>query len=150
MKITTAYYNNAFWNTMRGKGESRAELNEGSVGGGDYIIPSDFNEKYLKTMEKENVFRRLATVVDTSSAEGKIHAVTSIGMSAWVSEMVAIPESTDNFKQIPVDSYKLASLSRIKENFVSDYNFDIQSYLQNEFARRFGRAEENGDRKRVV
>lgn len=143
MKITTAYYNNAFWNTMRGKGESKAELNEGSVGGGDYIIPSDFNEKYLKTMEKENVFRRLATVVDTSSAEGKIHAVTSIGMSAWVSEMVAIPESTDNFKQIPVDSYKLASLSRIKENFVSDYNFDIQSYLQNEFARRFGRAEEN-------
>lgn len=55
--------------------------------------------------------------------------------------MMAIPESADGFQQFTVDSYKLASLSRIKEIFVSDSHFNLESYLENEFARRFGRSE---------
>lgn len=141
---TTSIYNYAFWNDMRGKQITKAEMKEGSDNSGGYILPSDFNDKYLKALEKENVFRRLATVVDTTSAEGKIHAVTSTGAASWVKAMVPIPESAaDSFKRFTVNSYKLASIAKIKLNFIEDNNFNLESYLENQFSRRFGRSEEN-------
>lgn len=42
-----------------------------------------------------------------------------------------------------MNSYKLASLTRLKHTLVTDNEFDIKRYLRNEFARRFGREEEN-------
>lgn len=140
---TTTFYNKAFWNSVRGENVPMSDIEEGSDNSGGYVLPSEFNDKYLKALKKENLFRRLATVVDTSSAEGKIHAVTSIGTAEWIKPMMAIPESVDSFKQFTVDSYKLASLSRIKDSLVQDKNFNLEAYLENEFARRFGRSEEN-------
>jgi HK97 family phage major capsid protein len=57
--------------------------------------------------------------------------------------MTTIPESADGFKQIAANSYKLAAISKIKNSFVGDNNFNIEAYLENEFSRRFGRAEED-------
>ena len=145
---TTTIYNHAFWNAMRGKKGAYNDMNEGKESDG-YIVPTEFNEKYQKALEKENLFRRLATVVNTTSKDGTIHAVASTGVAEWVNESVAFPESADTFRQFPVSSYKLASLSKIKEHFVNDNDFNLEGYLENEFARRFGRSEEsafiNGD-----
>ena len=48
-----------------------------------------------------------------------------------------------------MDAYKLATLTRLKNTFVKDTKFNLEGYLRNEFAERFGRAEEdafvNGD-----
>jgi HK97 family phage major capsid protein len=139
---TTSLYNKTFWNVIRGNQPISAEMNEGADNAGGYITPMEFNDKYSKALEKENVFRRLGTVVHTTSSEGTIHAVSSTGTAEWVNEMIAIPESTDTFAQFPIKSNKLASLTRIKEQFVKDNNFDLERYLQNEFSRRFGRSEE--------
>jgi len=140
---TTTIYNNAFWNTMRGKHDRPTDLNEGGNDSSGYIVPSEFNDKYTRALEKENIFRRLGTVVNTNTREGTINVITSIGTAEWLRGMTAIPESADGFKQIPVDSYKLAALSRIKNNFINDNNFNLEGYLENEFSRRFGRVEEN-------
>lgn len=145
---TTTIYNHAFWNAMRGKKGAYNDMNEGKESDG-YIVPTEFNEKYQKALEKENLFRRLATVVHTTSKDGTIHAVASTGVAEWVNESVAFPESADTFRQFPVSSYKLASLSKIKEHFVKDNDFNLEGYLENEFVRRFGRSKEsafiNGD-----
>jgi HK97 family phage major capsid protein len=117
-------------------------MREGGNSSG-YVDPSDFNDKYLKTLEKENVFWRLATTIDSSSSEGTIKVITSIGSAQWVKEMTAIPESPDGFIQMPANSYKLAAISKIRNSFVGDYNFNIEAYLENESSRRFGRAEED-------
>lgn len=45
--------------------------------------------------------------------------------------------------RFPVASYKLASMAKLNNTFISDNSFDIQKYLTTDFARRFGRAEEN-------
>jgi len=79
----------------------------------------------------------------TKSPEGKIFASTSIGKPEWLSEGVALPESNDTINQFTLNSYKLANLTRLKHTFVTDNKFDIEKYLNNEFARRFGREEEN-------
>ncbi len=147
--ITSTNYNRSFWNAMRGKAVAASELNEGSDGYGSFFLPDDFRAKFNSALAKDNVFRRLATSIQMSSPEGTIHAVTSTGTAAWTPENTAIPESADTFTQFPVTSYKLASLIRLKESFVNDMSFDLEKYLLDEFARRFGRSEEdafiNGD-----
>ena len=140
---TTTIYNRAFWNAMRGNQNAYAEMNGGTDHTGGYLVPTDFNENYFKALEKENIFRRLATVVNLTSKDGTIYAVASTGEAEWLNESVAIPESNDAFKQFPIRSHKLASLSRIKETFVKDNDFNLEGYLENEFSRRFGRSEEN-------
>ena len=42
MRTTSTNYNKAFWNAVRGKQITRAELNEGSDNSSDYVLPSDF------------------------------------------------------------------------------------------------------------
>jgi HK97 family phage major capsid protein len=136
-------YNKAFWNTMRTQQEIYSELSNMKDSTGSYPAPYEFMNSYTPALEKENVFRRIGTVVRTTSPEGKIHAATSTGKAEWVGEAVAIPESSDTINQFIVNSYKLASLTRLKHTFVTDHKFDIEKYLKNEFARRFGREEEN-------
>lgn len=142
-------YNKAFWNTMRGQQEAYPTVRDMADSTGSYPAPDEFIDSYTTALEKENLFRRIATVVKTTSTEGKIQAVTSTGTAAWVGENIAIPESADTVTQFALESYKLASLTRLKQSFVSDNKFDLEKYLKNEFARRFGREEEdafiNGD-----
>lgn len=136
-------YNKAFWNAMRGQQEAYLTMRDKADNTGSYLAPNEFIDSYTTALEKENLFRRIATVVKTTSTEGKIHAVTSTGTAAWVGENIAIPEGADTVTQFALESYKLASLTRLKQSFVSDNKFDLEKYLKNEFARRFGREEEN-------
>ncbi|QGG47402.1 phage major capsid protein [Heliorestis convoluta] len=136
-------YNKAFWNTMRIQHEVYPEMSNMADSTGSYPAPYEFLSSYTPALEKENLFRRIGTVIKTTSPEGKIHAATSTGKAEWVGEAVAIPESSDTISQFTVDSHKLASLAKLKHTFVTDNKFDIEKYLKNEFARRFGREEEN-------
>jgi HK97 family phage major capsid protein len=140
---TSATYNKAFWNVMRGNDESRQNLSEGYDDAGSSITPFEFRETLNQALAKENLFRRFATVIRFTEASGIIQAVTSTGTAEWVADGDPIPVSDDTFAQFPIKSYKLASLVKLNRSFVSDMNFDLEKYLANDFAKRFGRAEEN-------
>lgn len=135
-------YEQNFWNMMRGKNINISALSERMDIYGAYPPPDKFKGQFDKALAKDNVFRRLATVVRTTSSDGKIQAVASTGTADWIAEGEPITESSDTITQFPVYSYKLASLVRLKDSFVADTAFDIEQYLLNAFARRFGRAEE--------
>jgi len=140
--MTNYTYEHNFWNMMRGKKADLPVLSSKTNDSGDYLTPEEFKAKFDKALAKDNVFRRLATVVNTTSPDGTIQAVTSTGTADWVAEGAAIPESSDTILPFHVYSYKLASLVRLKNSFVSDNAFDLENYLVTAFARRFGRAEE--------
>ena len=140
--MTNYTYEHNFWNMMRGKKADLPVLSSKADNSGAYLAPEEFKAKFDKALAKDNVFRRLATVVNTTSPEGTIQAVTSTGTADWVGEGAVIPESSDTILPFPVYSYKLASLVRLKTSFVSDNAFDLENYLVTSFARRFGRAEE--------
>ena len=140
--MTTAIYNRAFWNLMRGQHIDFAEVTGKKVAFDTYLTPEEFKGKFDTALAKECVFRRLATVVRATSSEGKIQAVESTGAAEWVNENAPIPESADDITQFAFSSYKLASLVRLKNAFVIDTAFPLENYLQGAFARRFGRAEE--------
>ncbi|NFH09755.1 phage major capsid protein [Clostridium botulinum] len=140
--LNTRIYNQAFWSKMRGTLVNHDDLKEGQIDGG-YQLPNDSLDKFYKALERDNLFRRLATVLSLTNLEGTVHATTSTGSAGVVEEGNIIPEDGDKFTQFPVRSYKIASIAKLKESFVSDNDFNLEKYLTTDFARRFGRAEEN-------
>jgi HK97 family phage major capsid protein len=140
--LNTRIYNQAFWSKMRGTLINHDDLKDGQIDGG-YQLPNDSLDKFYKALERDNLFRRLATVLSLTNLEGTVHATTSTGSAGVVEEGNLIPEDGDKFTQFPVRSYKIASIAKLKESFVSDNDFNLEKYLTTDFARRFGRAEEN-------
>lgn len=140
--MTNYTYEHNFWNMMRGKKADLPVLSAKSVGNGAYLTPEDFKSKFDQALTKDNVFRRLGTVVNTTSPDATIFATTSTGTAAWIAEGASIPESSDAILPFKVYSYKLGSLTRLNTTFVNDNAFDLEKYLVTAFARRFGRAEE--------
>jgi predicted phage gp36 major capsid-like protein len=122
---TSTTYNRAFWNVMKGKEENNQNLSEGFDNVGAYVAPDEFREGFNTALAKENIFRRFATVINLSSAEGKIQAVSSTGTADWVEDGDPIPESADTFTQFLVKSYKLASLVKLNRSFVTDISATI-------------------------
>lgn len=140
--MTNYTYEHNFWNMMRGKKADLPVLSTKSVGNGAYLTPEDFKSKFDQALTKDNVFRRLGTVANTTSPDATIFATTSTGTAAWIADGASIPESSDAILPFKVYSYKLGSLTRLNTTFVNDNAFDLEKYLVTAFARRFGRAEE--------
>ena len=116
---------------------------ENSDKAGSFITPVEFREKLTETLCKDNLFRKYATTINVLTDEATLWAVLSEGKTEWIDENEPIPDSDENFLSFKVKSHKLASVSKVKNSFVSDINFDLEKYLLNDFSRRFGKAEEN-------
>ena len=137
-------YKKAFWNTMRNNPtpEIRNSLKIGTDSEGGYLVPDEFEKTLVEGLLEENIFRTLATIINTSSGDRKIPVVASKGNASWVDEEAPIPESDDGFGQISIGAFKLATIIKISEELLNDSVFNLESYIAKEFARRIGSAEE--------
>lgn len=138
-------YNRAFVNAIRGKttaAEQRA-LQEGyNTSSSSYAFPQGFKGDYTESIAQENLFRRHATIIETPDSDGYIQTMLATANAEVVNDCDAYPEDGDTFATITFKAHKIASLSKLPINFVSDTKFDVDAYLKNEYARRFGRCEE--------
>ena len=141
---TTNLYNFAFENALRGKTRYDVpELGEGYRSYNDsYIFPKGFKGDFDSALKKENVFRRYGTNMYVRDCEENIYTVLSTAEADIVADGKAYPTDSDEFSKIPFMSFKFATLCKVSETLMLDKKFNIQKYLTNEFARRFGRAEE--------
>lgn len=144
----SAEYKKAFWNAMRTRaGEGldpivRNALQIGTDTEGGYLVPDEFERTLVEALEDENIFRRLANVITTSSGDRKIPVVASKGTASWIDEEGAIPESDDSFGQVSIGAYKLGTMIKVSEELLNDSVFSIEAYISREFARRIGNKEE--------
>jgi HK97 family phage major capsid protein len=139
-------YDKHFWNSMRGHDSSIEALSKGrSSGNGLFALPNSSDNKYMAALEKESLFRQIATVIKAYNSGYRIFAKESNDLAEWVAENDAFPiyNGLDDFTTHSVDSWKLATLVKMDEAFVYDASFDIESYLIKRFAKNFGRAEDN-------
>lgn len=142
--ITSKNYRNEFYNAMRKRKANDTILSEGfDSGSRSYEFPNTADSEYAASLSQENLFRRLATVFQTPTKEGTIQMVASTANAAIVDEANAYPEDNDTFDKASFSAYKVAAISKLGNTFVEDSHFDIEKYLSKEFARRFGRAEED-------
>ena len=95
----------------------------------------------MKSLEEENVMRRLCKVI-TTHHERKIPVAVGHSVAQWTAENASYTESNPTFGQKQIDAFKLTDLCRISTELLKDSAFDIEDYLRGEFARAFGIAEE--------
>lgn len=139
-------YKKAFWKNMRSKvvpANVMNALQEGTDSEGGYLVPDEYEHTLVEALEEENIFRKLAHVINTSSGDRKIPVVASKGNASWVDEEGAIPESDDAFSQVSIGAYKLGTLIKVSNELLNDSVFDLESYISKEFARRIGAKEED-------
>ena len=138
-------YKAAFWRTMRDKAVPHEVLNALQVGTdseGGYLVPDEYERTLIESLEEENIFRRFAHIIRTSSGDRKIPIVVSKGTASWIDEEAAYQESDDAFGQTSISAYKLATMIKVSDELLHDSVFDVASYIAREFARRIGAAEE--------
>lgn len=141
----TKAYSDAFWNLVRNRGnivEVRNSLNVGADTEGGYLVPDEFERTLIEALEEENIFRKLARTIKTSSGDRKIPVVASKGSANWIDEEGLYPEADDTFGQVTIGAYKVGTMIRVSEELMNDSVFDLQAYITREFARRIGAKEE--------
>lgn len=135
-------YNSYFWAAMRGRNIPQNALQEGTDSEGGYLVPDEFERRLIESLEEQNIFRQLATVIQTSSGERKIPVVATKGTASWVDEEGTITDSDDSFGQVSLSAYKLATMIKISQELLGDSAFSMEAYIAKEFARRVGTKEE--------
>ncbi len=142
--IASDDYSKAFWNSVRNRNyvDVRNSLHVGEDTEGGYLVPDEFERKLIEALEEENVFRPLATRIQTSSGDRKIPVVTSKGEAVWMEEEEAYTLSDDAFGQLSLSAYKVGTAIKISEELLNDSVFDLPAYIAKEFARRIGAKEE--------
>lgn len=138
-------YTRNFWNAMRMTGDPhiiRNALQEGADSEGGYLVPDEFERTLVKALEEENIFRKLAKIIQTSSGDRKIPVVTTHGSAAWLDEEEQLTESDEVFGQTSLSAHKLGTFIKVSDELLNDSVFDLESYISTEFARRIGSKEE--------
>ena len=138
-------YKNAFWNALRNSTVSYEVHNSLKIGEDDhggYLAPDEFERTLIEGLREQNIFRRFAHIIHTSSGDRKIPVSVSKGTASWIDEEEAYPASDDTFGILTIGAYKLATTIKVSEELLHDSVFDVASYVAREFARRIGDAEE--------
>ena len=139
-------YKKNFWNAMRRKQMTPEMVNALHIGTdseGGYLVPDEYEKTLVEALEEENIFRKLAHVISTSSGDRKIPVVASKGSASWVDEEGTISDSDDAFNQVSIGAYKLGTLIKVSNELLNDSVFNLESYISKEFARRIGSKEED-------
>lgn len=105
------------------------------------LVHGDTSTTFVCALAEHNLFRAYGQVY-TVISDGVIHTVSSMAEARLTNENEAYPEENDSFLRQNYGAFKLARLSKLPINFVKDAHFDLERYLQTDFARSFGKAEE--------
>lgn len=137
-------YKQAFWKAMRNKHtfDVLNALQVGTDSEGGYLVPDEFEQTLIQSLEEQNIFRQLAKVITTASGDKKIPVVASKGTASWVEEEGPIPDTDDAFGQVSIGAFKLATMIKISEELLNDSVFNLERYIAGEIARRLGATEE--------
>ena len=103
---------------MRMKNPSNQIYNSLSIGEdseGGYLAPDEFERTLITTLEEENIFRKLAKVIKTSSGDRKIPVVVTKGSAAWLDEGEDFEESDSvSVSYTHLDVYKRQDARRLE------------------------------------
>lgn len=124
------------------------ELKVGVDESGGYLVPEEMDNEILKSLEEENIMRKLATSVQTTGLH-KINIAVTRPTALWVEEGGDFTFGDGKFAQVTLDSHKLHVGIKVTDELLADSAFDLEGYIVEEFVRALSNAEEdaflNGD-----
>jgi HK97 family phage major capsid protein len=109
---------------------------------GGYAVPREIDTLISARLKDLSPIRSIAQVVQTGSAGYRKLVTTSGTASGWVSETAARPETTaPKFAEIAPPSGELYANPAASQAMLDDAAFDIETWLADEIAMEFARAE---------
>lgn len=139
-------YDIQFWNAVRGIKGNEDVLARGRITEtGSYELPASASGKIAKAMEKESVFRNMATVIKAYNSGYRIYAKDCKELAQFIPENGEIPvyDGMKDFNVNAIGNHKLAAFVKMDEDFVRDAAFSLEQHLIGRFAKNFGKAEDN-------
>lgn len=117
-------------------------LNGVNPADGGYAVPRQIDAVIASRVAKVSPIRSIAQVVQTGTAGYRKLVATSGIASGWVSETAARPESaTPQFAEIAPPTGDLYANPAASQAMLDDVAFDLETWLANEIANEFARAE---------
>ena len=115
---------------------------------GGYLVPEEYDNRLIQTLNGENIMRSLANII-TTSGDHKINIAATNPAAAWIEEGGQLTFGEATFKQVLLDAHKLHVAIKVTEELLYDSVFDLESYILEEFGKALANAEEdaflNGD-----
>ena len=141
--LTNDYHKN-FMDAVRGNFRNGAAsyLREGLDAKGGYLVPQEWNDAIVTKLTQENVMRQLATVITTESKH-RIPLLASEPSASWIAEGQEIPLKEENFTQLELDAYKLASGVKISNELLQDSFYNLEDFFVEEFSKSLASSEED-------
>jgi HK97 family phage major capsid protein len=126
----------------QGRESEVKSLTIGTAADGGYAVPREIDALIAARLKDISPIRSIAQVVQTGSA-GYRKLITTGGVaSGWVSETAARPETaTPGFAEIAPPSGELYANPAASQAMLDDAMFDLESWLADEIASEFARAE---------
>lgn len=143
----TTEYNREFWNAIRSKARRAHSTTLESTRSrqtGSYRLPYESDKKFVALRHQENLFRRIATVVNAPTHDFTVWAFDNQPEVTWLNG-----KNPDFFNNVmthathKLESHTLGCATHLSEDFAGEANFDIETHVTKEFAKSIGRAEEN-------
>ena len=98
---------------MRTRNITREVFNTLQIGTdakGGYLVPDEYQRTLIEALEDQNIIRRLAHVITTSSGDTQIPVVASKGSASWIQEEAQYVESDNTFGLVTLGAFKLATI----------------------------------------
>lgn len=126
----------------RGRESEVKSVNSVSPSDGGFAVPQAIDTVIARELTEISPIRALAQVVQTGTSGYRKLVSTGGTASGWVSETAARPDTeTPNFAEIAPPSGDLYANPAASQSMLDDVAFDLESWLANEIAIEFARAE---------
>ena len=136
-------YKKAALNLIRNKfKEPLNVMKEGVATDGGYLVPTEWDNRLIDTLDEENIMRKLGTSI-TTSGEHEITIAATKPAAAWLSEGQTLTFSNATFNQKTLKAYKLAVGVQVTNELLADSLFDLEAYILDQFGKALSNAEED-------
>lgn len=126
----------------RGRETEIKSINSVSPSDGGYAVPQQIDAIIARELKEISPIRSLAQVVQTGSSGYRKLVSTGGTASGWASEVAGRPETdAPNFAEIAPPTGDLYANPAASQAMLDDAGFDLESWLANEIAVEFARAE---------
>ncbi|MBS0255830.1 MAG: phage major capsid protein [Proteobacteria bacterium] len=126
----------------QGREAELKSMSVGSLADGGYDVPQQIDARIAERMKVLSPIRAVAQVVQTGSAGYRKLVSLNNASSGWVAETATRPETASpKFAQIAPPYGELYANPSASQQMLDDAAFDLESWLADEIAREFARAE---------
>ena len=126
----------------QGRESELKSMSIGSVADGGYAVPIELDQKIAQRLLRISPIRSISQVVQTSTANYRKLIGINGTVSGWVSETAARPATQNpQFAEISPPYGELYANPSASQAMLDDSMFDLESWLADQIAREFARAE---------